>query len=43
MADDGLDIKTWLTLLSIFVLFFALPMGMLEYDRRKKQRENKDE
>ena len=39
MAEGGLDATTWITILGVFVLFFGVPGAMLEYDRRKKLRE----
>jgi hypothetical protein len=39
VAESGLDARTWLTLLGIFVLFFLVPGGVLEWDRRKRQRQ----
>jgi hypothetical protein len=41
MAENGFDLATWLAIPGVFLLFFGLPMGMLEYDRRKKLRQNK--
>jgi hypothetical protein len=38
MAEGGLDVRTWLTILGVFVVFFVLPAFALEYDRRKKPR-----
>lgn len=44
MAEDGIDLRTWLTILGVFVGFFLLPAVTLEYDRRKKRRQpNHDE
>ena len=43
MADNGIDAATWLTILGVFVLFFGLPLGVLELDRRKKLRSRNDE
>jgi len=37
--DEGLDLKTWLTLIGVFVVFFALPLFVLEMDRRKRDRD----
>jgi hypothetical protein len=34
--DEGLDLKVWLTLIGVFVVFFALPLTILEIDRRKR-------
>ena len=39
MAESGLDLAVWLTLPGVLLVFFGLPMAMLEYDRRKKLRE----
>ena len=39
MADEGLDLRTWLTIVGVFVTFFALPALMLKQERRKKRRE----
>jgi len=36
---EGLDLATWLTIPGVLLLFFGLPLSMLEYDRRKKIRE----
>ena len=38
MAEEGLDVRTWLTILGVLVVFFVLPALTLEYDRRKKLR-----
>lgn len=38
MAEEGLDVRTWLTILGVLVGFFVLPALTLEYDRRKKLR-----
>ena len=38
MAESGLDLATWLTIVGVFVLFFGLPLATLEYDRRKALR-----
>lgn len=38
MAEEGLDVRTWLTILGVFVVFFVLPAFALEYDRRRKPR-----
>jgi hypothetical protein len=35
---NGLDLRTWLTVLGVFVMFFGLPAASLAYDHRKKQR-----
>ena len=37
--DEGLDLKIWLTLIGVFVVFFALPFLVLERDRRRRDRE----
>lgn len=38
--DEGLDLRTWLTLIGVFVAFFALPFAVLERDRRKRDRDD---
>ena len=38
--DEGLDLKIWLTLIGVFVVFFALPLLVLERDRRRRSRED---
>jgi hypothetical protein len=38
---EGLDVKTWLTIIGVLVLFFVLPACTLEYDRRKRLRDEK--
>jgi hypothetical protein len=37
--DEGLDLKVWLTLIGVFVVFFVLPLSILEMDRRKRDRD----
>ena len=37
--DEGLDLKVWLTLIGVFVVFFALPLLILEKDRRRRDRD----
>jgi len=39
MAEGGLDARTWLTIIGVFVLLFALPGFVLEMDRRKRERD----
>jgi hypothetical protein len=39
MAEGGLDVRTWVTLVAVFVIFVAIPGFLLEYDRRKTLRE----
>jgi len=34
--NEGLDLRVWLTLLGVFVVFFALPFAILEMDRRRR-------
>ena len=38
--DEGLDLKIWLTLIGVFVVFFALPFLVLERDRRRQRRDD---
>ena len=38
--DEGLDLRIWLTLLGVFVAFFALPFVVLERHRRKRERDD---
>ena len=38
--DEGLDLKTWLTLIGVFVVFFALPFVVLERDRRRRDHDD---
>ncbi|HET6910084.1 MAG TPA: hypothetical protein VFH54_12145 [Mycobacteriales bacterium] len=35
---NGLDLRTWLTVVGLFVLFFGLPAASLAHDRRKRHR-----
>lgn len=36
--NEGLDARTWLTLIGVIVGFFLVPFAMLEYDRRRTMR-----
>jgi preprotein translocase subunit YajC len=38
--DEGLDLKIWLTLIGVFVVFFAVPFFVLERDRRRRSRDD---
>jgi hypothetical protein len=38
--DEGLDLKIWLTLIGVFVVFFAVPFLVLERDRRRRDRDD---
>lgn len=38
MDGNGLDLRTWLTIVGLFVLFFGLPAASLAHDRRKRHR-----
>jgi preprotein translocase subunit YajC len=40
--DEGLDLKIWLTLIGVFVVFFAVPFFVLERDRRRRDHEHAD-
>jgi hypothetical protein len=37
-VNEGLDARTWLTLVGVIVGFFLVPFAMLEYDRRRAMR-----
>jgi hypothetical protein len=38
--DGGLELKVWLTLIGVFVVFFALPFLVLERDRRRRSHDD---
>jgi hypothetical protein len=40
-VNEGLDARTWLTLVGVIVGFFLAPFAMLEYDRRRAMRAGK--
>lgn len=40
MVENGLDLRTWLTIVGIFVLFFGLPAATIAFDLRKQRRSN---
>lgn len=37
-VHEGLDLRTWLTIVGVFVVFFGLPALALLHDRRKELR-----
>jgi hypothetical protein len=39
MAENGLDLRTWLTVIGVFVLFFGFPAATIAFDVRKKRRQ----
>jgi hypothetical protein len=39
MAENGLDLRTWLTVVGVFVMFLGFPAASIAYDVRKKRRE----
>jgi hypothetical protein len=39
--NEGLDARTWLTLIGVIVGFFLVPFALLEYDRRRTMRTGK--
>jgi hypothetical protein len=42
MAENGLDLRTWLTVVGVFVMFFGVPAASIAFDLRKKRREQAD-
>jgi hypothetical protein len=38
MAENGLDLRTWLTVIGVFALFFGFPAAAVAFDLRKKRR-----
>lgn len=38
MAENGLDVRTWLTVVGIFVMFFGFPVATIALDLRKQRR-----
>jgi hypothetical protein len=40
-VNEGLDARTWLTVIGVIVGFFLVPFAMLEYDRRRTLRTGK--
>jgi len=43
MAEGGLDLRTWLAVVGVFVLFFGVPAASIAFDVRKKRREQENE
>lgn len=39
MAENGLDLRTRLIVVGVFVMFFGFPAASIAYDLRKKRRE----
>jgi|tagenome__1003787_1003787.scaffolds.fasta_scaffold19667512_1 hypothetical protein len=39
MAENGLDLRTWLTVIGVFALFFGFPAATIAFDARKKRRQ----
>jgi len=39
MAENGLDLRTWLTVIGVFALFFGFPAATIALDLRKKRPE----
>jgi hypothetical protein len=39
MAENGLDLHTWLTVIGVFALFFGFPAGMIAFDLRKTRKQ----
>jgi hypothetical protein len=37
-VNEGMDARTWLTVIGLIVGFFLVPFAMLEYDRRRALR-----
>lgn len=42
MAENGLDARTLLTVVGIFVMFFGLPVATIALDLRKQHRKQPD-
>ena len=42
MAENGLDVRTWLTVVGIFVMFFGFPVATIALDLRKQRRKQPD-
>ena len=38
MDGNGLDLRTWLTVLGVFLMFFGFPAATIAWDLRKKRR-----
>lgn len=38
MAENGLDLRTWLTVIGVFALFFGFPAAVVAFDMRKQRR-----
>ena len=42
MAENGLDLRTWLTVIGVFALFFGYPAAAVAFDLRKARRSQAD-
>ena len=42
MAENGLDLRTWLTVIGIFVMFFGFPVATIALDLRKQHRKQSE-
>ena len=42
MAENGLDVRTLLTVVGIFVMFFGFPVATIALDLRKQHRKQPD-
>jgi hypothetical protein len=42
MAENGLDLRTWLTVIGVFALFFGFPAATIAFDLRKARRKQAD-
>jgi hypothetical protein len=38
MTENGLDLRMWLSVIGVFVLFFGFPAATIAFDLRKKRR-----
>jgi hypothetical protein len=39
MAEGGFDLRTWVAVIGVFVLFFGVPAATIALDMRKKRRQ----
>lgn len=42
MAENGLDLRTWLTVIGVLALFFGFPAATIAFDLRKARRKQAD-
>lgn len=40
MAENGLDLRTWLAVIGVLALFFGFPAASIAFDLRKQRRKH---